>query len=74
MVGYAFAGRWLRLLEPSEWVLGKVEGLVGWLVRWLPGWVGLEDRAEGEWLEMLPAVGGKRFTGTGEEGKVLGRE
>jgi hypothetical protein len=52
------ACRYLRLLEPSEWILTKVEQKLGFLLFRLPWYVNLEKRQELNYMEMLPAVGG----------------
>lgn len=52
------ACRYLRLLEPSEWILTKVEQKLGFILRRLPWYVDLEARQELNYMEMLPAVGG----------------
>ena len=58
VIGYAYACRYLRLLEPSEWILKKVEEKVGFVLLRLPWYVSLEKRCEINYMEMLPAVGG----------------
>lgn len=57
------ACRYLRLLEPSEWILKKVEEKLGFLLFRLPWYVNLEKRSELNYMEMLPAVGGGPRTG-----------
>ncbi|KAF8541956.1 rhomboid protein 2 [Trichophaea hybrida] len=70
VVGYAYACRCLRLLEPSEWILTKVEQKLGFLLLRLPWYVNLEKRQELNYMEMLPAVGGG---GPREAGSSAGR-
>jgi hypothetical protein len=48
----------LRLLEPSEWILKKVEEKLGFVLLRLPWYVDLEKRMELNYMEMLPTVGG----------------
>ncbi|KAA8897072.1 hypothetical protein FN846DRAFT_783406 [Sphaerosporella brunnea] len=67
VIGYAYACRYLRLLEPSEWILKKVEEKLGFLLFRLPWYVNLETRMELNYMEMLPTVGGGPKA-TGEPG------
>jgi len=62
-MGGIVACRYLRLLEPSEWILKKVEEKLGFLLFRLPWYVSLEKRSELNYMEMLPAVGGVPRTG-----------
>ena len=48
------ACRYLRLLEPSEWILTKVEQKLGFLLLRLPWYIDLEKRVELNHMEMLP--------------------
>jgi len=54
VIGYAYACRYLRLLEPSEWILTKVEQKLGFLLLRLPWYIDLEKRVELNHMEMLP--------------------
>jgi len=69
VIGYAYACRYLRLLEPSEWILTKVEQKLAFIFSRLPWYVGLDRRQELNYMEMLPAVGG-----SGPRGGVNGVE
>lgn len=74
IIGYAYACRYLRLLEPSEWILTKVEQRLGFVLRRLPWYVDLEMRQELNYMEMLPAVGGgPRNGGLGREEEAEGQ-
>lgn len=44
----------MRLLEPSEWILKKVEEKLGFILLRLPWYIGLEKRSEMNYFEMLP--------------------
>lgn len=54
VVGYAYACRYLRLLEPNEWILTRVEKYLGFILLKLPWYVGLHKRVELNHMEMLP--------------------
>ncbi|KAI5817504.1 hypothetical protein BZA77DRAFT_244902, partial [Pyronema omphalodes] len=73
VIGYAYACRYLRLLEPSEWILTKVEQKLSFIFGRLPWYVSLEKRQELNWIEMLPSVGGNRPNSSFDQpGRVLG--
>ncbi|KAL7273641.1 putative rhomboid protease [Rhizina undulata] len=56
IIGYLYACRYLRLLEPSEWVLSKVESKLHFLFSRIPHYVSLEKRTEMNYWEFLPTV------------------
>ncbi|KAG0635258.1 hypothetical protein HOY80DRAFT_893389 [Tuber brumale] len=54
IVGYLYACHYLRLLEPSENILGKVESKLNFLIRRVPFYISLENRTEMNHMELLP--------------------
>jgi len=69
VVGYAYACRYLRLLEPSEWILTKVEKTLAFVLLRLPWYVSLEKRTEMNYMEILPMVSPRAGgSGAAEEG------
>jgi hypothetical protein len=65
------AWRYLRLLEPSEWILKKVEEKLGFVLLRLPWYIGLEKRTEMSWFEMLPMAAPPSGQAHGQ-GRTLG--
>lgn len=61
----ADASRYLRLIEPSEWILTKVETKLGFLFRRIPHYVSLENRTEMNYWEFLPMTNSMRSTRAG---------
>lgn len=53
---YIDACRYLRLLEPSEWILTKVESKLGFIFRRIPYYISLENRTEMNYWEFLPTT------------------
>jgi len=69
IIGYAYACRYLRLLEPSEWILAKVEKTLGFVLLKLPWYVSLEKRTELNYMEFLPMASPRvASSGNAEEG------
>ncbi|KAL0634589.1 putative rhomboid protease [Maublancomyces gigas] len=62
VIGYAYASRYLRLLEPSEWILAKIETKLGFLFRRIPYYISLENRTEMNYWEFLPMTNSMRST------------
>lgn len=54
------ACRYLRLLEPSEWILAKVEAKLGFLLRRIPYYISVENRTEVNYWEFLPMTSSMR--------------
>ncbi|TGZ80167.1 hypothetical protein EX30DRAFT_307860, partial [Ascodesmis nigricans] len=73
VVGYAYAWRYMRILEPSEWILKKVEEKLGFVLLRLPWYVCLEKRTEMNYFEMLPmAAAPPAAAHLGGPGRTLG--
>ncbi|KAH8151590.1 uncharacterized protein LAJ45_04212 [Morchella importuna] len=60
VIGYAYACRYLRLLEPSEWLMGKVEQKLSFIFSRVPHYVALDRRAELGYWEFMPMAGSFR--------------
>jgi membrane associated rhomboid family serine protease len=54
IIGYLYACHYLRLLEPSENILGKVESKLNFITRRVPFYISLENRTEMNHMELLP--------------------
>lgn len=60
VIGYAYACRYLRLLEPSEWLMTKIEQKLSFIFSRVPFYVGLDRRVELSYLEFMPMAGSVR--------------
>jgi len=58
------ACHYLRLIEPSENILGKVESKLNFLFRRVPFYVSLENRIEMSHMELLPTANSSRTQST----------
>ncbi|RPA98917.1 hypothetical protein L873DRAFT_1685912 [Choiromyces venosus 120613-1] len=54
VIGYLYACHYLRLLEPPENIMGKVESKLNFLLRRIPFYISLENRTEMNYMEFLP--------------------
>jgi len=58
------ACHYLRLIEPSENILGKVESKLNFLLRRVPFYISLENRTEMSHMELLPTANSSRTRST----------